>query len=86
MRTALRSCAPSVRNHKRERTRRRSCGRVRHHSAALLSAASYPYTGDSPTNRAVNPTPEALATALRNAYPGLSGEDGVEALAKAMYP
>ena len=36
--------------------------------------------------RAANPTPEALATALRNAYPGLPGEDGVEALAKAMYP
>ncbi|MCY0870845.1 MAG: hypothetical protein OWT27_09725, partial [Firmicutes bacterium] len=36
--------------------------------------------------RAANTTPEALATALRKAYPNLPGADGVEALAKAMYP
>lgn len=60
------------------------------HGAAVATAADVRFKIDYLKKlkelRAANPTPEALATALRNAYPGLPGEDGVEALAKAMYP
>lgn len=35
--------------------------------------------------RASEATPEAFAAALRSAYPGLPGEEGIDALAKALY-